>query len=145
MKKFLFLLTTLFFTQAFAETFQYDFFVELRGWPEPLKTKWQESINELYTGDCFTVDNQHHTVVADEKTFACSRFSEFKNVKQIKPYTQERTKVRALVIYDAKKPEMALIQFYKWDGKKQQRVLNSTVKYARYPELKSILVGYSVK
>ncbi|MES2802936.1 MAG: hypothetical protein V4654_10615 [Bdellovibrionota bacterium] len=132
MKKLISVLVLLFSVSVMAQVKTYH--IEIKNWPD--RRQIESQINELVDSKvCYDVNG----APANPPT-ECHRFAWFKSNEVLKPYKKRPTDIKMVLGYAG--GEMKVTMF-KWDGKKNQRILNSGSKME--PDIKNHILRWTFK
>ncbi|WP_409479302.1 hypothetical protein [Pseudobdellovibrio sp. HCB154] len=134
MKKLISLFILLTSVVVFAEE-PVTYHLQIKNWPE--RKKIESQIKAMVDSKaCYDINGSQVTPEVD-----CHKFAWFKSNEVLKPFKQTPTDIKMEIGYSAGK---MTVMMYKWDGKKVQRILNSSGKFD-VNDIKTELINWSFK
>lgn len=132
MKKLISLFIIFFSVAATAQVKTYH--IDIKNWPD--RKTIVDQVNELVDSKACYDDN----FKVQSPEVKCHKFAWFKSNNVLKPFKKNPTDIKMVLAYAD--GEMKVIMF-KWDGKKNQRILNSGSKLD--PDIKNHIIRWTFK
>ncbi|HEX4922964.1 MAG TPA: hypothetical protein VFV50_02725 [Bdellovibrionales bacterium] len=115
------------------------FYIHLKNWPSSIEKRAKEQLSPIIAnGECLTPTGR------PEQAEECHRFDWFKGDATREALKKHSVSRKLTLAYSRDKNEM-IVQIYRWDGAKFQRVRNSKIPLPADVNFKTTAVQWSFK